>query len=232
LLLLTAVQDQLKLELWSYFDGAELSVMACVCRATYVLSHIDDHWKALVLAWAAVPGRLLRTYGSSWRCTYLRLVQGLSCEAAQHTPIAIEGFYSDLLFQPHNCATTTLKDRWLQIESVQRRANLSVEQFMAKYEVPNVPVILTDVITKWPAMNKWSKQYFKSNYNKLPMHAGGVEMAMSDYFEYAEMTSDETPLYIFDKHFVNKAPGLAKDFSVPPYFQVHNTMQSPISTFA
>lgn len=54
--------------------------------------------------------------------------------------------YSDLLYQPHRCATAPLLDSWLGEGNVPRVQGLSVQAFQARFEVPNQPVILTDVV--------------------------------------------------------------------------------------
>mgnify|MGYP001811188824 CR=1 FL=1 len=40
-----------------------------------------------------------------------------------------------------------------------RRSNLSVEEFRERYEAANRPVIITDVVGKWPAVKKWTRPY-------------------------------------------------------------------------
>ncbi len=48
-----------------------------------------------------------------------------------------------------------MPEEWLQVENIPRCANLSAEDFRRRFELPNLPVILTDVVTKWPAFEKW-----------------------------------------------------------------------------
>lgn len=42
--------------------------------------------------------------------------------------------------------------------------------------------------------------------------AGQAHMTMADYLHYMAQAGDERPLYIFDKHFVAKAPCLGQDY--------------------
>lgn len=60
----------------------------------------------------------------------------------------VSGFYSDLLYQPHLCATIEMPREWLQVDNIDRRSGLSVEDFVLQYERPNRPVIITDAISK------------------------------------------------------------------------------------
>lgn len=56
----------------------------------------------------------------------------------------IPGFFSDLLFQPHHCASTTIRPEWVSRSTVDRKAGLSPADFRRLYEEPNKPVVLTD----------------------------------------------------------------------------------------
>lgn len=44
------------------------------------------------------------------------------------------GVYSDLLFAAHRCASTPLRPEWLSRDNVPREANLSLADFVARYE--------------------------------------------------------------------------------------------------
>lgn len=87
------------------------------------------------------------TFRGSWRATYLAAT-GL-CPAAQQRqqqPLQVQGFYSDLLYQPHFCASTPLRPEWLARDTLPRRAGLDAEAFRRLYELPNQPVVLTDAV--------------------------------------------------------------------------------------
>jgi hypothetical protein len=47
---------------------------------------------------------------------------------------------------------------------------------------------------------------------------GNMPMSFQEYLKYAASTSDDMPLYLFDKDFLATAPHLAHDFSVPAVF--------------
>jgi len=60
-----------------------------------------------------------------------------------------------VLFNPNGicrCATCAIDPSWLEVENVDRRSGLSVAEFREQYEIPNKPVILTDVVSgRWGA---------------------------------------------------------------------------------
>jgi hypothetical protein len=49
-------------------------------------------------------------------------------------------------------------------------------------------------------------------------YAGDMSMPGSAYFQYMARQRDDSPLYLFDKAFLEKVPDLAADFAVPPPF--------------
>lgn len=44
--------------------------------------------------------------------------------------------------------------------------NLGEKEFVSQFYSKNLPVIITDVVPSWPAMQKWSLQYFDDNFGK------------------------------------------------------------------
>ena len=87
------------------------------------------------------------TFRGSWRATYLA-ASGLCTTLQQDRRklLQVQGLFSDLLYQPHFCATTPLRPEWLERDILQRRAGLSAEDFHRLYELPNRPVVLTDAV--------------------------------------------------------------------------------------
>lgn len=131
----------------------------------------------------------------------------------------VAGFYSDLLYQAWHCATVPLPPQWLEVDNVDRRSGMTLQQFREQYELPNRPVILTDVVTRWPAMRKWTPEYLAAAFQGQDVIVGGYRMRFADYLAYCNSCAGEDmPLYLFDKGFADKAPQLAQDYTVPEYF--------------
>lgn len=57
-------------------------------------------------------------------------------------------FYSDVLYNQWYCSNVDLS-AWANYENIDRRSNLTLEEFVEQYEKPNRPVIITDVVPKW-----------------------------------------------------------------------------------
>jgi hypothetical protein len=47
-------------------------------------------------------------------------------------------------------------NEWTLHESIERRSNLSIEEFEREYNSQNKPVILTDITQHWPCQQRWS----------------------------------------------------------------------------
>ena len=83
-----------------------------------------------------------------------------------------------------------------------RMDDLSIADFMEKWT--DVPFILTDVVPKWPVYRDWSEEALIAKYGDIPFIAEAVDWPMRTYIEYMNATSDESPLYLFDRLFVEK----------------------------
>lgn len=99
-----------------------------------------------------------------------------------------------------------------------RRSGLSVEEFRRQYELPNVPVVLTDAVTRWRALGTWDRPLLRRAFAGRKVVAGNYPMDFDTYLAYCDSQRDDMPLYLFDSDFCAKAPQLAADFSVPPHF--------------
>jgi len=58
----------------------------------------------------------------------------------------VSGLYSDLLYHPAWLARRGLDPAWLARDTLQRCAGLGAAEFRARFEEPNVPVVITDVV--------------------------------------------------------------------------------------
>jgi hypothetical protein len=112
-----------------------------------------------------------------------------------------------------------LKQDWLIRDTIERRSNLSVEDFVRDFENPNKPVLIERAIDDWPDLSKWDREYMLQQAGDVAFAAGPVDLKLKDYYTYADLVEEERPLYIFDSKFAEKAPELALDYDVPKYFR-------------
>ncbi|KAI0234134.1 hypothetical protein L0F63_000412 [Massospora cicadina] len=104
-------------------------------------------------------------------------------------------------------------------ENIERRSNLSLEDFINEYEIPNKPVIITDAINGWEAYRFWTEEKLVELYGNVKFRAEAIDIQLKRYFDYSHQTLDESPVYLFDKGFGDKCPSMLSDFDVPIYFR-------------
>ncbi|KAI9355909.1 Clavaminate synthase-like protein [Zopfochytrium polystomum] len=187
------------------------------CRAMYVICSLDEIWRTRVIQ------RFNGDFGpfqSSWKNTFkMRWWR----DAVQHNqslapvldrPIAVEGFYSDFLFFFVAVA---------EVETIDRRENLSLAEFVEEYAKTNKPVIITDIVPNWPAFRNWSMERLVEKYGDVLFRAESVDVTLKTYKEYAAQCNknggafEESPLYLFDKKF-GQNTSLAVEYTTPTYF--------------
>jgi len=119
--------------------------------------------------------------------------------------------------------------------TIERRANLSYEEFATEYLWPNKPVIVTDAIRNWKALGRWSPEFFKREFGEMKFtiaeglerktgykeNAGdGVEYTMAQFIDRVLDSSDENPApYFRNRVLYDVFPSLRDDIQpLPEYF--------------
>jgi hypothetical protein len=104
-----------------------------------------------------------------------------------------------------------------------KASELSVEDFVKEFELPNRPLLISGAISDWPASKKWNPEYLSRTCGQRTFRATSAtapvaaNFTMQQYFDYAAQTKEEAALYLFDRDFT-AVPALADDFEVPKYF--------------
>ena len=60
------------------------------------------------------------------------------------------------------------------------------QEFIDEFEAPNRPVIITDAMSHWPAMHKWTKEALLSKYGGVTFAAGSVDMRLDAFCRYSD----------------------------------------------
>ncbi|KAG5475627.1 hypothetical protein LSCM4_04209 [Leishmania orientalis] len=111
---------------------------------------------------------------------------------------------------------------------VMRCSRISVAEFHARFEKPNVPVVITDVATEWPLFKILQGRFANLADKKdalvrsgcpvtSPLRCEYTYMSLEDYVHYATEQSDERPIYMFDAEF-GSVLDAERLYTVPPYF--------------
>jgi histone arginine demethylase JMJD6 len=89
---------------------------------------------------------------------------------------------------------------------------VSKEEFVTKYEIPNIPCVIQNGMKEWPAMTEWTVTKLAYRYRHEKFKVGEdddekvVYLGLKYYFHYAlkdphGAAIDDSPLYIFDATF-------------------------------
>ncbi|MEH2198512.1 cupin-like domain-containing protein [Nostoc sp.] len=118
---------------------------------------------------------------------------------------------------------------WTPISSIERRSNLSYDEFVNEYASIGKPVIITDVVKNWKASEKWTLDFFREKYKTVKTdgvrdrnNGTNISMTIADYMDYLETGNSEQSLYLFDFHMFEH-PELYEDYEVPVY--CHNLLE-------
>ena len=133
----------------------------------------------------------------TWRSTYLGFSGGHSFR------ISCEDLFSDVLHRPFFCAHVSVVQYSKHIppsNQIPRISNLSSLEFSNAWT--NKPFILTDAVKEWPVYHEWSMEYLLQEYRKLKFRAEAVDWPLETYVNYMNNNHDESPLYLFDRSFV------------------------------
>lgn len=66
------------------------------------------------------------------------------------------------------------------------------------------PFILTELVREWPAYRDWSTETLLDQYGDINFSAEAVDWPLKTYVDYMNDNGDESPLYLFDRAFVEK----------------------------
>lgn len=166
----------------------------------------------------------LLEYKGSWKKTALcRLSLCSENNEIYQKPRHFDGFNSLYLYRRWYRCFTTLSSFSFEDAHVERKDDLSLDQFRSQYDGKS-PVLLTKLAETWPARTKWTMQQLVHDYGEVPFRISQrspqkITMKLKDYVSYMEQQHDEDPLYIFDDKFGESTPALLEDYSAPHLFQ-------------
>lgn len=239
---LRQLNDEQLINVLSFVDGPSLaSGICCASKFLYVAGHHEELWRDLVLRrWGEVgftvrdPHDTTEESGSSmqqkgatgcWKDIYAWNHQSLDdctkrTTIKRHSPISIQGIYSDIFFRSWLCRSFALQPSWLSTHTVSSipHSEMTTERFYKEYEQTNTPVLIKGASKTWPAVQKWTRDYllsvasekrFRATSGAAPLPA---QFSLSDYLNYCDSSTEEAPLYLFDRTFATKCPQLLHDF--------------------
>jgi len=64
------------------------------------------------------------------------------------------------------CYTFSVQETIFQNTTIQSRQNITIDLLHNYYKAKGIPVLITGMMTNWPALKKWSPQFFKDQYSE------------------------------------------------------------------
>lgn len=230
--LLVVMTDEAVLEMLSFLDGKELTMILKVSRAFYVYGNYSDLWRDLTLR--KFDGCV--DFVSSWKDTFSKMtsarignsLSNINDTFVPHKPIKVENMFCNVLYRSWTCHTCDLRyacPGFYDKCGVTRldATELSIESFVQDFEMKNKPLIISNATTHWPSMKNWDSKYLidKCKHKKFRATSAtapeAASFTMEEYFKYSSQTKEEAALYLFDRNFTTLG-GLEDDYDVPSYF--------------
>ena len=129
----------------------------------------------------------------------------MNLQSSSLPPVDCSGLFSDALHRPFFCSQIPLLPYTRHIPSsnnIPRLSNLDSSEFSETWS--DRPFILTEPVKQWPAKQKWCQASLLEQYGEVIFRAEAVDWQLHTYFEYMNNNIDESPLYLFDRSFVDK----------------------------
>ncbi|KIX02616.1 uncharacterized protein Z518_08558 [Rhinocladiella mackenziei CBS 650.93] len=187
--------DALFLIVLEFLDQSSLVNLGCTCRGLYAYCSFDQLWRDIAVNDMSDDF----SWRGSWRASLRRL------PSSRPAKVDCTHLYSDALHRPFLCSQLSLDPYVSSIppkNEIPRMGDLSPSGFNESWA--DRPFILTAPVKKWQVFNKWNQQDLLSRYGDTSFRAEAVDWPLKTYVEYMNDTRDESPLYLFDRGFVEK----------------------------
>jgi histone arginine demethylase JMJD6 len=98
------------------------------------------------------------------------------------------------------------------VGSIDKREKLSQKELIKEYVEPGIPVIITDAVKQWSALDKITPEFFKNNYGNFTKEVKGVTYTFSEFIDLMLNSNAENPCpYPFNLNIEYYFPELRKD---------------------
>lgn len=129
---------------------------------------------------------------------------------------------------------------------IERRYRPSQREFLHAFLAPRRPVVISGALRDWPALQKWSPDFFKERYGCVPLKVegqpytlggflpekkNGEPLTLGELIDLVLSSTDENPApYLRNVHIEKFLPALNADLEpLPPYFSP-NWLDGPFTS--
>ncbi len=108
--------------------------------------------------------------------------------------------------------------------NVERRTGLSYQDFAVQYLKPLRPVVFTDATRRWPALGRWTPDFFRREFGSKEINVWrDRRYTVSELIDLVEKSSPEQPApYLRNEYLEDVFPELLKDVEPCPDCLSHN----------
>lgn len=138
---LGAAGDLFLLELCLMLQPVDLLRLGECSKLLYALTSFEEVWQNQVAV--NLPEATAIEYQGCWKATFAHHASQGRARPSSGEPMQLGTLYSDLWFRSCLCKNMPLKEAWLASSNIDKRSNLSLEEFRRCYEEPNKPVVIT-----------------------------------------------------------------------------------------
>ncbi|CAK7238229.1 hypothetical protein SEUCBS140593_010455 [Sporothrix eucalyptigena] len=218
--LFQALPDELLMHFVETLDMDSVRALGSTCRFFYAFCTYDELWKGLALE---INEWKPPTWHGTWRSSLLAERKKIPLAPPPPTVVVDCGrVFSDVLHRPFACsyANPVRFARGIPAMNQIRRLNsLSYDDFATSWS--DTPFVLTadPCVRAWPVLQSWSLDSFGRDYATTSFRAEAVDWPYSLYDEYLRNSTDESPIYLFDKKFAEKMELTVDDGDRPSYWK-------------
>lgn len=116
------------------------------------------------------------------------------------------------------------------LPGLDRRSGLSHKELLNEYVIPQRPVILVDAVKRWPALGKWTPEFFSRNYGSIKKEVKGKEYTIAQQMELIKTSTEENPApYSYNLNIDHYFPELLGDLEPQILFGKSDRLVHPLT---
>jgi len=117
----------------------------------------------------------------------------------------------------------------MSITSIDKRSNISQKEFVNEYVNRNIPVVITDLASKWSGMGKLTPEFFKTKYGHIENTVDDKVIKMADYIDIMMASTPENPApYPYSFNVLNTFPELMDELKPEMYYGKSDRVNHPL----
>jgi Cupin-like domain len=112
-------------------------------------------------------------------------------------------------------------------DQIERREGMSPKAFAREYFGQPRPVIVTDALAHWPALGRWSPDFFRREYGEIEIEVDGERLTLGELIDRIEVSTPEKPApYLRNQPLSQWPQELQGQVSPPPAYTRPNWLES------